>query len=181
MNLVIEFFPVALFFAAYKFSDIYTATGVLIAACALQIVLLRLLGMRVENSHKITLALVVVFGGATLLLHDEQFIKWKPTVINWLFAIAFAASHWIGDRPILARMMQGQVALPDDALRRLSWAWVGFFIVMGGANLVVMSRFDTDTWVNFKLFGMLGMTLFFITLQSIWIMLQLKRQENGGG
>ena len=175
IKLLIECFPVVLFFTAYKFSDIYLATGVLIAACALQIALLRLLGMAVENSHKITLALVVLFGGATLLLHDEQFIKWKPTVINWLFAAAFALSHWVGDKPILSRMLSGQVALPEAVLRQLSWAWVGFFIIMGATNLVVMRHFDTNTWVNFKLFGLLGMTVLFIILQSVWIMLQTKK------
>jgi len=175
-KLLIEFFPVALFFTAYKFSDIYVATGVLIAACIVQIAVLRWLGMVVENSHKITLALVVLFGGATLLLHDEQFIKWKPTVINWLFAAAFAASHWIGDKPILARMLSGQVDLPMVFLRQLSWAWVGFFVMMGGVNLFVINHYDTDTWVNFKMFGLLGMTLVFIVLQSAWIMVKVKQQ-----
>jgi len=178
LKLLIEFFPVVLFFTAYKFSDIYLATEVLIAACVVQIVLLRLLGLAVENSHKITLVLVVLFGGATLLLHDEQFIKWKPTVINWLFAAGFAGSHWIGDKPILARMLNGQVDLSDAVLRQLSWAWVGFFVVMGAANLFVMSHYDTNTWVNFKMFGLLGMTVVFIVLQSAWIMVQVKKREN---
>ncbi|MDQ6950888.1 MAG: septation protein A [Mariprofundales bacterium] len=176
-KLLIEFFPVVLFFAAYKFSDIYLATGVLIAAVVVQMLLLRLTGFAIENSHKVTLALVVVFGGATVLLHNEQFIKWKPTVINWLFAVAFLASHWIGERPILARMLQGQVDLPAQSLRRLSFAWVGFFIVMGGVNWFVMSHFDTNTWVNFKLFGMLGLTVLFMVGQSIWLMRHLRTPE----
>ncbi|MDQ6964249.1 MAG: septation protein A [Mariprofundales bacterium] len=180
MKLLIEIFPVVLFFVAYKFSDIYVATGVLIVACAVQIALLRILGMVVESSHKITLVLVVLFGGATLLLHDEQFIKWKPTVINWLFAAAFAISHWVGERPILARMLAGQVDLSMVLLRQLSWAWVGFFVVMGGVNLYVIHHYDTDTWVNFKLFGLLGMTLIFMVLQSIWIMVKVKQHPEGG-
>ncbi|MDX8413118.1 MAG: septation protein A [Mariprofundales bacterium] len=179
MKLLIEIFPVVLFFVTYKFSDIYIATGVLIAACVVQIVLLRVLGMAVENSHKITLVLVVLFGGATLLLHDEGFIKWKPTVINWLFAAAFAVSHWVGEKPILARMLSGQVDLPMVLLRQLSWAWVAFFVAMGATNLYVIHHYDTDTWVNFKLFGLLGMTLVFIVLQSAWIMLKVKQQTEG--
>jgi len=177
MKLAIEFFPVVLFFVAYKFSDIYLATGVLIAAVVVQMFLLRMTGHGIENSHKITLALVVVFGGATLLLHDEQFIKWKPTVINWLFAGAFLASHWIGERPILARMLQGQVDIPDAALRQLSMAWVGFFFSMGCLNLYVMANFDTNTWVNFKMFGLLGMTFVFLICQSIWLMRHIKTEQ----
>jgi len=178
LKLLIELFPVVFFFITYKFSDIYIATGVLIAACLMQIALLRGLGMAVENSHKITLLLVVLFGGATLLLHDEEFIKWKPTVINWLFAAAFAISHWVGDKPILARMIRDQVDLPMMLLRQLSWAWVGFFVIMGTTNLYVIHHYDTDTWVNFKLFGLLGMTLVFLVLQSVWIMMKVKQQEN---
>jgi len=98
-------------------------------------------------------------------------------VINWLFAGAFLASHWIGERPILARMLQGQVDIPQAALRQLSMAWVVFFFTMGCLNLFVMANFDTNTWVNFKMFGLLGMTFVFLICQSIWLVRHIKTEE----
>ena len=153
MKMLFDFFPVALFFAAYKLYDIYTATAVLIIASILQTGIYWLRQRRFENMHVITLVLVCVFGGMTLLLHDEMFIKWKPTVINWLFALVFIGSMWIGKQPLIRRMMGDHLSLPDTIWLRLNLLWSVFFVVMGIINLIVVYSFDTETWVNFKLFA----------------------------
>ena len=167
--MLIDFLPVALFFIVYKAEDIYVATAVLIIASAIQTVGYRLWKGKFEQSHVITLILVAAFGGLTLMLHDEMFIKWKPSVINWLFGAVFIGSMWIGDKPIIQRMLGGQVNLPTEVWSKLNIAWASFFIVLGFINLYVVYNFDTDTWVNFKLFGMLGLTLAFIVAQSLYM------------
>ncbi|RMG93035.1 MAG: septation protein A [Zetaproteobacteria bacterium] len=178
MKMLYDLFPVLLFFVAYKWQDIYTATAVLILASLVQTIVHRLRQGRFETSHLITLALVLVFGGATLLLHDELFIKWKPTVINWLFGIAFLASHWIGNKPIIARMLDTKIDLPETVWRRLNAGWGTFFLVLGALNLYVAFAFDTDTWVNFKLFGLMGLTLLFIIAQSIYLAKHLQTEQS---
>jgi intracellular septation protein len=105
----------------------------------------------------------------TLYLHDEQFIKWKPTVINWLFGATFLASQIFGKQTAIERMLGANLTLPQAVWRRLNLGWVVFFLCLGGANLFVMSHYDRDTWVNFKLFGMLGLTMFFVVLQSLYL------------
>lgn len=169
MKMLFDFFPVALFFAAYKYYDIYVATAVLMAASLLQTMLWWLKYRRFEKMHVITLVLVCLFGGATLLLQDEMFIKWKPTVINWLFAAAFAGSHFIGEKVLVKRMMSDHIHLPETVWLQLNIAWTLFFIVMGILNLFVVYNFDTDTWVNFKMFGLMGLTFVFVIAQSIYL------------
>lgn len=149
--------------------DIYVATAVAIAASFVQVGWLWLQHRRVENMHLITLGIMVVFGGATLILHDEMFIMWKPTVVNWLFAAVFFGSQFIGQKPIVQRMMEGSVTLPDNVWRHLSTAWSLFFVFLGIANIWVAYNFDTDTWVNFKLFGLTGFTLLFIIGQAFYL------------
>jgi intracellular septation protein len=128
----------------------------------------------------VTLAVIVVFGGLTLYLHDEQFIKWKPTIINWIFAGVFLASQLVGRKTAVERMLAGNITLPTPIWRRLNLGWVVFFLAMGAANLYVMTFFDSDTWVNFKLFGMLGLTLVFIVLQSLYLSRYLDTSDNKG-
>jgi intracellular septation protein len=169
MKFLFDLFPVLLFFGAYKLSGIYAATAVLIVASLAQVCITRLRHGRCETSHLVTLALVVVFGGATLLLQDEMFIKWKPTVINWLFAAAFLGSRFFGEKSLIERMMGSKLTLPAAVWGRLNAAWTFFFIAMGTANLFVIYSFDTATWVDFKLFGMMGMTFAFVILQSIYL------------
>ncbi len=169
MKMLFDFFPVLLFFAAYKFYDIYVATAVLIAASAVQTFTHRIISGKFEKTHVITLVLILLFGGATLLLHDEVFIKWKPSVINWLFGMVFIGSHFIGDKTIIERMMGANIKLPVIVWSRLNMAWAGFFTFLGFLNLYVAFTFDTDTWVNFKLFGLLGLTLAFVIAQSFYL------------
>ena len=169
MKLLFDFFPILLFFIAYKFFNIYVATAVAIAATFLQVAISWYGTRKVQVMQLVTLAVLIVFGGLTLYLQDEQFIKWKPTVINWLFGAAFLASQIFGRQTAIEHLMAANMTLPRPVWRRLNLAWVAFFLVMGGANLYVMSHFDLDTWVNFKLFGMLGLTVGFIVLQALFL------------
>jgi intracellular septation protein len=182
MKFLFDFFPVLLFFIAYKLTgdNIYIATATAIAATVVQASLYWIKHRRLENMHVITLALLVVFGGATLLLHDEVYIKWKPTVLNWLFGLVFIASHFIGERPIVQRLMARAVTLPRNVWHRLNLAWSVFFIAVGFINLYVVYNFDTATWVNFKLFGIIGLTLVFILAQSFYISRYIKQDADGG-
>ena len=169
MKLLIDFFPIVIFFIAFKMYDIYVATAVLIIASLLQTTIHWLVHRKFEKMHVITLVLVCVFGGLTLILQDEMFIKWKPTVINWLFAIAFIGSQFIGEKSLLQRMMGDHMSLPAHIWLRLNIAWTLFFIALGIINLYVAYSFDTETWVNFKLFGLLGLTFVFVVAQSIYV------------
>ena len=169
MKMLIDFLPVALFFIVYKAEDIYMATAVLIIASAVQTVGYRLWKGHFEKSHLYTLLAVAVLGGLTLFLHNEMFIKWKPSIINWLFGAVFIGSMWIGKQPIIQRMLGGQVELPREVWSRLNMAWAAFFVLLGFVNLYVVYNFDTDTWVNFKLFGLMGLTIVFIIAQSLYM------------
>jgi intracellular septation protein len=182
MKFLSDFFPVLLFFIAFKVSgdNIFIATGVAIAATAVQVALYWVRHRRLENIHLITLGLLVVFGGATLLLQDEVYIKWKPSVLNWLFGLIFIASHFVGERPVIQRLMGRNLTLPRTVWYRLNVAWAVFFTAMGFLNLYVVYNFDTETWVNFKLFGIIGLTLVFIIAQSFYIGRHIEEDVDGG-
>ncbi len=169
MKLLFDFFPVILFFVAYKLYDIYIATAVIILATLIQVGYLYAIHKRVEKLHIITLILVILLGGLTLFLQDANFIKWKPTIVNWGFAAVFIGSHYIGQKPIIQRMMDSMIELPQTIWLRLSGLWIGFFILSGIANLYVAFNFDENTWVNFKLFGLMAMTIVFILIQGLYI------------
>ncbi|MCL2789498.1 MAG: septation protein A [Desulfobulbus sp.] len=169
MKLLFDFLPVLLFFLAYKLFDIYIATGTAIVATVVQCGWLWITTRKVGTMQLATLAIILVFGGLTLFLHDEQFIKWKPTVINWLFGGAFLFSQMVGRQTAIERLLGGNLTLPPLIWRRLNLAWSAFFLVLGGVNLYVMTYYDRDTWVNFKLFGMLGLTMVFIVAQSFYL------------
>ncbi len=170
MKFLFDFFPVLLFFIAYKLYNIYVATGVAMAAALVQSLSYRIKHGRFERMHLVTLGLLLLFGGLTLALHDPVFIKWKPTVINWLFGVVFAGSAWFGKKPLVQRMMDHAVSIDNPTVwSRLNWAWVAFFALMGALNLYVAFHFDEATWVNFKLFGLLGLTFVFIFAQAMYL------------
>ncbi|NOX09647.1 MAG: septation protein A [Gammaproteobacteria bacterium] len=169
MKFLFDFFPILLFFAAYKIYGIYAATATAIAATFLQVGLYWLKNRSFEKSHLITLTIIVIFGGATLYLHDPLFIKWKPTVAYWLFAITFIGSQFIGEKPLIKRMMGHAISVPDIIWTRLNITWALFFIAMGLVNLYVAYNYDEDTWVNFKLFGLMGITLLFVLAQGLYL------------
>ena len=177
MKLLFDFLPILLFFIAYKMADIYVATGVLIVVTLAQTGWIWLRQRRIEKLPLFTAGLVLVLGGATLLLKDPMFVKWKPTVVNWLFAMAFLGSLFIGQKTLLERMLGGQLELPAPVWVKLTFAWTIFFFAMGVANLYVAFNFDENTWVNFKLFGMLGLTLAFVLAQAAYMSRHLKLDD----
>lgn len=178
MKLLVDFFPILLFFVAYKMYDIYVATAVAIAASIVQVGWTWWKHRRVETMQWVTFGLIFVLGGATLLFQDPTFVKWKPTVVNWLFGIAFLGSQFIGKAPILRRLMGANMTLPDVVWNRLNAIWALFFIFLGVINLYVAYNFDEDTWVNFKLFGMMGLTLLFIIGQAFYLARHIKPEDS---
>lgn len=178
MKLLFDLFPVVLFFIAYKMYDIYVATAVIIVATIMQVAYVYAKHKKVEKIHIITLVLILILGGLTLVLHDEDFIKWKPTIVNWGFALVFLGSHYIGQKPIVERMMSQAISLPKQIWFNLSWLWILFFVISGVVNLYVAFNYDTDTWVNFKLFGLMGMTVVFIIIQGIYISRYIQESDS---
>ncbi|GAB4180707.1 MAG: septation protein A [Rhodocyclaceae bacterium] len=196
MKFLFDLFPVILFFAAFKLAGnaperaaalatgmlapmggavaaaqapILLATAVAILASFGQIGWLKMRGRRVDTMLWVSLAIIVVFGGATLYLRDETFIKWKPSVLYWLFGLTLAASSTLFRRNLIRKLMEEQVSLPEAVWSRLNAAWIVFFLAMGGANLFVAYNFSTDVWVNFKLFGTMGLMLVFVLAQGMFL------------
>jgi intracellular septation protein len=167
MKFLFDIFPVVLFFVAFKIYDIYVATAVAIAATFVQVGWMWLRHRRVDNLLWVGLAVIVVFGGATLLLQDETFIKWKPTVLYWLFAAVLAVAAAAFRKNLIRIMMETQVTLPEVVWGKLLASWIAFFALMGALNLAVAYTVSTDAWVNFKLFGGIGLMLVFIVLQAL--------------
>ncbi len=186
MKVLFDLFPVLVFFIAFNLPDdphqgILLATAAAIIASIVQVALAWIKNRRIENMHLITLAIILVLGGATLLLQDERFIKWKPTAVNWLFALTFLGSQFIGKKNLIRRMMEANVRLPDPIWSRLNLSWASFFAAMGMANLVVAYHFKTETWVNFKLFGIMGLTLLFVLAQAVYLMRYMEQSEGAEG
>jgi intracellular septation protein len=178
----IDFIPLLLFFIVFKLDPrsvefasqslqiggIFSATAVLIASSVLVYGSLFAIQRRLEKGQWLTLAACLVFGGITLLLHDETFLKLKAPVLNGLFALGFAGSHWFGDKLLIERMMGHAISLPQEIWRRLNLAWIGFFLFAGSANLFVAFTFQS-IWVDFKVFGSLAMTLVFLVGQGFYL------------
>ena len=177
MKLLTDFLPIALFFITFKLAGIYVATGVAIAATLLQIGWLYFRNGKVEAMQWISLVIIVLFGGATLVFHDDTFIKWKPTVLYWLMGSALVVGHLVLKRNFLQSLMGSQLDLPEAAWLRLLWAWSGFFAFMGVVNLWVAFNFDLDTWVNYKLFGGMGLMLLFVVAQALYLSRFIKPEE----
>ena len=169
MKFLFDIFPVVLFFIAFKFYDIYVATAVAIAATFVQIGWTWLRHRKVENMLWVSLVIIVIFGGATLLLQNETFIKWKPTVLYWLFAGVLAVAALGFRKNLIRAMMRAQLTLPEAVWGKLLASWIAFFAVMGALNLIVAYNFTTDAWVNFKLFGGIGLMLVFVVLQALML------------
>lgn len=186
MKLLFDFLPLLIFFAAFKFFDIYTATAVAIAATVAQVSLWWVKHRRFEPAHLVTLAAIVVFGGLTIALRDEAFIKWKPSIVNWIFAAAILGSLVVGKTSALEFLMGRQLRLPAAVWRNLNIAWGAFFAVMGLLNVYVAFYYNlgadaaarTQTWVNFKVFGLTGLTIAFALLQMLFIAKHIPQNED---
>ena len=177
MKLLLDFFPIILFFVAFKVWNIYVATGVAIVATIGQIGWLRYKTGKVEPMQWVSLGVIVLFGGATIIAHNDTFIKWKPTVLYWLMAGTLAAGQLFFRKNLLKSLMGSQMELPDAAWRVTNWSWITFFAAMGVINLWVAFNFDTDTWVNFKLFGGLGLMAVFVIGQALYLGRYMKADE----
>ncbi|WP_374618505.1 septation protein A [Pandoraea sp.] len=177
MKFFFDLLPVILFFVAFKFAGIYVATGIAIATTVAQVIWMWFRHRKVEPMQWVSLAIIVVFGGATMLLHDETFIKWKPTALYWLFAITLFVAELVFDKNLIRAMMEKQMALPEPLWRAVNFSWALFFLAMGALNLVIAYHFSTDTWVDFKLFGGMGLMVVFIVVQSLWLAKYIKQDE----
>jgi len=169
MKPLFEFFPIILFFIAFKLYDIYVATAVVIVATIFQVAYTWFKFRKVETMQWVTLALILVMGGATIYLQDEQFIKWKLSIIEWLFGLAFLGSQFFGRKPFIERIMSANLELPSVVWKRLNLMWALFFICVGFVNLYVMFNFNTDDWVTFKTFVVPGLMVVFILLQMLYL------------
>jgi intracellular septation protein len=177
MKFLFDLFPVILFFVAYKFGGIFVATGVAIVATFVQIGWVWFRHRKVDTMLWVSLVIVTVFGGATLLLQDETFIKWKPTVLYWLFAAVLAGGVLFMKKNLMKSLLSEQMQLPDEAWNTMNLSWIGFFIFMGFANLAVAFNFSTDTWVNFKLFGGTGLMLCFVLVQGLMLSKHMEEKK----
>ena len=179
MKLLIDFFPIILFFVAFKVWGIYAATAVAIVATIIQIAYLRIKTGKVETMQWLSLGVIVLFGGATLLAHDDNFIKWKPTVLYWLMGAALLIGQLVFKKNLLRSVMGAQLQLPDAIWLKLNWAWTAFFALMGALNLWIAFHFDTDTWVNFKLFGGMGLMVVFVIAQAVYLSRHMQEAPAG--
>ncbi len=174
MKLLFDLFPVVLFFLAYKLHDIFVATAVAIAATFVQIGWLWIRHRQIEKMMWINLAVIMVFGGATLVFQDEMFIKWKPTVFYWLIGSVLCISNWLFSKNLIKVALEKQMVLPAAVWNTLNLSWIVFFAIMGCVNLFVAFNYSLDTWVSFKLFGATGLMLVFIVAQIIFLGKYLK-------
>lgn len=179
MKLLFDIFPIILFFICYKFYGIYTATTIAMVGSFIQVVLFRIREQRYEKMHLISLALIIILGSATLFFHDPSFIKLKPTGIYWLSALAFIGSFFIGKKTLIQKMIDSNIDLPPSIWNRLNFSWAVFFILMGTINLYVAHYYDTDVWVNFKLFGGAGLTLLFVFIQALYLTRHVVEKSDG--
>jgi intracellular septation protein len=176
MKILIDFFPILLFFGAYKVYDIYVATGVLMATTLIQMGLIYTMDHKLQAMHKITLVMVLIFGTLTLVLHDDRFIKWKPTVLYAAMAIGLALAVWVWKKNFLKLLLGSQLELPDPVWMRLNLVWVAYCAFMAFINAYVAAYYSTEVWVNFKLWGY-AFPLAFIIGQGFYIARYLKSEE----
>lgn len=177
MKFLFDLLPVLLFFVAFKTAGIYVATGVAIAATFGQIAWVWFRRGKVDTMLWVSLGIITVFGGMTLIFQDETFIKWKPTVLYWAFAGVLAGGVLFFRRNLMRSLLAAQLQIPDPVWSKLNWAWVGFFIFMGIINLAVAYNFSTDDWVNFKLFGGMGLMLVFIIGQGLMLSKYIEEEK----
>ena len=173
MKLLLDFFPILLFFGAYKFTNIYVATGVLMAATVVQMATIYTIDKRLQTMHKVTLVLVLVFGSLTLILQDDRFIKWKPTVLYGAMSLALAVALWGMKKNFLQMLLGSQMSLPEVVWRRLNQAWVVYCGFMSAINAYVVMNFSTEAWVDFKLWGY-AFPIAFLVAQGIYVAPHLK-------
>lgn len=179
MKQLVDFLPLVIFFGFYQYTgNIITATMALMVGTLAQILFVWLRWKKVEKTHWITLILVLAFGGLTVALRDDTFIKWKPTILNWLFAVALLVSQALFNKNLIQKMLEKNLRLPDLIWKQLNLAWALFFTVSGALNLYVAFSFSQAAWVNFKVFGLVGLTLLFVVIQMLFLSRYVKEEED---
>jgi intracellular septation protein len=210
MKLLLDFLPILLFFGTYKYAEahkdwaavfatehfgfmvsggmvgekeapVLLSTLVVIAATALQVAWLKTRGKKIDTMLWVSLGLIVVLGGATVWFHNETFIKWKPSVLYWVMALALWASANLFGKDILRKMIGDQLKLPDPIWKRLTLLWCAFFAVMGVINILVAYNFSTDSWVNYKLFGGTGLMILFMIGQGLYVSRHIEEEDADAG
>ncbi|MGL4829612.1 MAG: septation protein A [Vibrio sp.] len=176
MKQLLDFIPLIIFFVLYKFYDIYVATGALIVATAVQVIITYAMYKKVEKMQLITFVMVALLGGMTLALHDDNFIKWKVTIVYIVFALGLTISHLMGKSAIKS-MLGKELSLPETVWSTITWAWVAFFSLCAALNLYIAYHLPLDVWVNFKVFGLLAATLFFTLLTGAYIYKHLPKEQ----
>jgi intracellular septation protein len=177
MKFFTDFFPVILFFLVFKAFDVFTATAVAIAATVAQIAWIKWRVGKVEMMQWASLIIIVVFGGATLIFHDETFIKIKPSILYAFMGCALYASEFVFKKNLLEKLMSEQISAPPKVWRTLLHAWACFFFGLSVLNYWVATNFDTETWVNFKLFGAMGLMVVFAIIQAVYLSTHVKGEE----
>jgi len=170
LNLFYDFIPVLLFFIVFKLYGIYAATVVGMIATAVQVIITALWKRAFDRKQVITLLVFVIFGGMTLYFHDPIFVKWKPSIIFWIFGMVFLLSHFVGKKVMIQRMMENMLEgkqLPPSVWKRMNFSWALFFLILGTVNIGIAYYFSTDAWVNFKFYGILGLLILFSVLQAV--------------
>jgi len=167
MKFLFDYFPIICFFIAYKIWGIYVATAVAIGTSILQVGAYWLRHRRFEKLHLITMAFIVLLGGATLIFHKAIFIQWKPTIVYWIFSLVLLFTQFLSKQTLMHRMFKDKIELPLKIWARLNMSWAIFFLLLGALNLYVVYHYSLNSWVNFKLFGTLGLMLGFILVQAV--------------
>lgn len=174
MQSLLELAPLIAFFVAYSMGGIYVATAVLMGTMALLLVVDYVRTRTIPPMHGISALLVFLFGAATLILHNQRFIQWKPTVFFWLLSVALLGSMWIGKQTLVQRLLgkalEGQAQVPESTWRRLNMLWVVFYVALGALNLLVAFNTSEATWVKFKVIGLTALTLVFTAAQVAWLL-----------
>jgi len=190
MQQLIEILPIIIFFSVYymrdssvefagfeyQFDGIYSATAALMIATCIQMILVFLIAKRLEKRQIFLFVTVMVAGGLTLLLQNKMFIQWKPTVFNWVLALVFLASQFVGDKNLLQRFLGQQLVLPKAVWGRLNLLYVAHFSVVGALNLFVAYRYEEAFWVSYKLYSSLGFTIALMALTVLLLFPHLKNQ-----
>ena len=176
MHAIFEYLPLIIFFIFFKFGDLYWATGSLIVTSALQILYFVIKKQPIPKRNWIFFGLIAVFGGLTIFFHDDAFIKWKVTIINSFFGIALIVSNKFFNKNLIKEMLGEGLTLPDNIWDKLNLSWAAFFFFCGALNIYIAYNFDLETWVNFKVFGLMGLTFVF-AIGSIFSLYKYLPQE----
>lgn len=177
-SLLNTFLPMIAFFISYKVYNIYIATSVIIIITAAQLIYEILLHKKIPIIHTITFTLVLILGLATILFQEEAFIKWKVTIMNWLISSIFIFSRYFVEKPVIQYLIGDNFEMPSKLWKQLNNIWGFFFFLLGSINLFVLYFFSTDSWVYFKLFGILGLTLMFMIGQSIFLSKKVNQNKH---